>query len=86
MGASDPRHAPSLVSLNAWVGPVQKMLAKWLRSYYHATYIGRLRVFLDPAARARAKQFGITVSPQRRAIVDQTSLVDRVGPVCAQKA
>lgn len=75
---------PALITLNLWSGPIQDRMAAWLRRHYYRTDIGSLRVFLDPAARARARRLGIVVSPTPVLVDDRAELVERVGAHCAQ--
>ena len=76
---------PAVLEINQWRTPERPIITTWLKRYYHATYLGGLRVFLTPAARVRARALGIYVSPTRISFLrdDQPELVKRVGTRCA---
>src|SRR5204863_3657784 len=59
---------PAVVVSDDWSGSRQVVIEQWLRSEgYRLGYIGRQRLFVKPALRARAARRGITITakPQR---------------------
>ena len=55
---------PSVVVIKGWAGPVRQRMGTWLRANgFHPGYVATWRVFLSPAARARAATHGVLPTP-----------------------
>jgi hypothetical protein len=57
---------PAVIVINIWTGKREMRMERWLRKSYDVGYVGRTRVFVKPAVRARAARRGVTVTSTPR--------------------
>src|SRR5439155_14472386 len=57
------RAAPPFVLMQSWNRGAASRMRAWLHRHYQSTYLGRYHLFVTPAAQARARQLGVTLTP-----------------------